>query len=163
MLVGDGQYLAVELLNDEANEKIGSRVFLWQHQKDGGLFSAELFRVDGGVEAQHLLQLGVEEGVQAGQHGGQHRRHRLIARVERRARKPLCLMLGGQLAHVDMRVVTLVVKCRVPVQLAVWNLERFRDLTAMFFHERPPWSEAPAGFPAGAPQCRCGAGFPRSL
>ena len=41
-------------------------IFLGEHDKNGRFRAAELFGIDGSIEAEDLFQLGVKEGVQTG-------------------------------------------------------------------------------------------------
>ena len=94
VLVRHGEDLPVQVLEDQADHEILGLILLREYDEDGGLLVAEGLRIDGGVKAQDLLHLAVQEGVQPGQHRGDHRHHGLLRGVQRSAGKPLGLVVG---------------------------------------------------------------------
>ena len=53
----------MQVLDDEGNHEILGRVLLREYHEDGRLLIAELLSVYGGIKAEDLLHLRVEEGV----------------------------------------------------------------------------------------------------
>ena len=78
VLVRHGEDLPVQLLDDEAHHEEFIGIFLRHHQEQGGLLLAESLRVYSGVEAEQLLHLRIEKGVEPGQGGGHDRGHGLV-------------------------------------------------------------------------------------
>ena len=102
MFVGHGEQLTGESLDHQTRHEILAWVFLGQHQEDGRLPGGEGLGVDGAVEAEDLLQLGVQEGVQPGQHCGHDGGHGLFGGVQRRPGKPTGLVRLRQGIHKDL-------------------------------------------------------------
>ena len=78
VLIRHGEDLPVQLLDDEAHHEEFIGIFFRHHQEQCGLLLAESLRVHGGVEAQQLLHLAVQKGVEPGQGGGHDRGHGLV-------------------------------------------------------------------------------------
>ena len=72
MLVRHGEQLTGEVLDHKSRDEVLGGVFLRQNEKNGALLRGEHLRVDGAVVADDLLQLRVQEGVQAGEDGDDH-------------------------------------------------------------------------------------------
>ena len=97
--------LPVELLDDEAHEKIGGGVLLRHDDEQGVFFPTESLGVDGAAEAEKLLQLGIQKGVETAHSGGENRQHGLLPGVKRRPRHPSRLVFRWELFHEQLEVV----------------------------------------------------------
>ena len=60
VLIGHGEDLPVQVLEDQADHEILGLILLGQYDKDGGFLIAKLLRVKGGVKAEDLLHLRVD-------------------------------------------------------------------------------------------------------
>lgn len=78
VVIGYRQDLPVQLLDDEAHHEELRGIFFRHHQEKSGFFFAEGFGVHGCVEAQQLLHLRIQEGIEPGQGGGHDRCHGLV-------------------------------------------------------------------------------------
>ena len=99
VLVRHGKQFPRQRLYHQTRHKVLGLIFLRQDKEDGGLLRRELLGVGGAVEAQHLLQLRVQEGVEPGQHRGHDGGHGLFGGVQRCTGKPPCLMRVRQPVH----------------------------------------------------------------
>ena len=59
VLVRHGEQFPTQVLDHEPRHEVLGLILLGEHQEDGGLFAGEALGVDGGVEADGLLQFGV--------------------------------------------------------------------------------------------------------
>ena len=64
------EQLTGEVLDHQARHEVLRLILLRQDEEDGGFLRRKLFRVNGTVEAEDLLQLTIEERVEPGQHRG---------------------------------------------------------------------------------------------
>ena len=55
-----------ELLEQQGYHEVGIRVFFWENHIVGTLHLAESFRIHDRIEAEDLLQLGIQEAIQSG-------------------------------------------------------------------------------------------------
>ena len=101
VFIRHGEQLPCQRLDHQACHEIFGLILLRQDQEDSGLLRRKPLGVHGAVKTQHLLQLGVQKGVEARQYRAHDRGHGLVGCVQRRPGKPPCLVLRGQLLHED--------------------------------------------------------------
>lgn len=94
----------VELLDDQADNKILCVVFLRHNKKDGAFPRTEFLCVNGCIKAQYLLQLGIQKSIESGESCGENTLHSLLRRVECRSSKPLCFMRIRQMHLRSMQI-----------------------------------------------------------
>ena len=95
----------MQVLDDEGNHEILGRVLLREYHEDGRLLIAELLSVYGGIKAEDLLHLAVQESVESGEDGGENRGHSLLRRVEGGTGEPLGLVVGRELVQQELELV----------------------------------------------------------
>ena len=99
VLVRHGEQLPRQRLYHQARHEVLGGVLLRQDEEDGGLLCRKLLGVGGAVEAQHLLQLRVQKGVEPGQHRGHDGGHGLLGGIQRCTGKPPGLVYVRQSVH----------------------------------------------------------------
>ena len=105
VLIRHSEDFPVEVLDDEGNHEILGRVLLREYHEDGRLLIAELLSVYGGIKAEDLLHLAVQESVESGEDGGENRGHSLLRRVEGGTGEPLGLVVGRELVQQELELV----------------------------------------------------------
>ena len=99
VLVRHGEQLPCQRLYHQPCHEVLGGVLLRQDEEDSGLLRRKLLGVGGTVEAQHLLQLRVQEGVEPGQHRGHDGGHGLFGGIQRCTGKPPGLVYVWQSVH----------------------------------------------------------------
>ena len=99
VLVRHGEQLPCQRLYHQPCHEVLGGVLLRQDEEDSGLLRRKLLGVGGAVEAQHLLQLRVQEGVEPGQHRGHDGGHGLFGGIQRCTGKPPGLVCIRQSVH----------------------------------------------------------------
>ena len=99
VLVRHGEQLPCQRLYHQPCHEVLGGVLLRQDEEDSGLLRRKLLGVGGAVEAQHLLQLRVQEGVEPGQHRGHDGGHGLFGGIQRCTGKPPGLVYVRQSVH----------------------------------------------------------------
>ena len=94
-----------ESLDHKARHEILAGVFFGEDEENGRLFTGERFGVDGAVEAEDLLQLRIQKGIEPGEDGGHDGHHGLIRTVQSRSSKPPGLMGVRQFVHQNLETV----------------------------------------------------------
>ncbi|CAN4011032.1 hypothetical protein LPJCHP_LPJCHP_11635, partial [Dysosmobacter welbionis] len=77
--------LSRQILDDESRHEVLSGVLFREDQEHGAFLGGEGLRVNGAVEAEHLLQLCIQKGIQPGKHRGHDGGHSLIGGGQRGA------------------------------------------------------------------------------
>lgn len=99
VLVRHGEQFPTQVLDHEPHHEVLGLILLGEHQEDGGLVAGKALSVQRAVEADRLLQLRIQKGVQPGQHCGQHRCHGLFRSVQGCSGEPPGFVLRRQTAH----------------------------------------------------------------
>ena len=92
IFIRHGKQLPRQRLYHQARHEVLGGVLFRQDEEDGGLLRRKLLGIDGAVEAQHLLQLRVQEGVEPRQHCGHDGGHGLLRGVQCGTGKPSCFV-----------------------------------------------------------------------
>ena len=99
VIVRHGEQLPCQRLYHQPCHEVLGGVLLRQDKEDSGLLHRKLLGVGGAVEAQHLLQLRVQKGVEPGQHRGHDGGHGLFGGIQRCTGKPPGLVCIRQSVH----------------------------------------------------------------
>ena len=105
MLVRHRHQFPVELLDNQAHQKVRSGIFLRHYNKQSCLLRAEFLCVHRAAKTQHLLQLRIQKGIEPAHGSGEDAHHGLFTSVQRSSRHPSGFVFRRQLFHQQLKLV----------------------------------------------------------
>ena len=105
MRIRHREQLLAQGLDHQPGHEVFGLIFLRKYQEDGRFLCGKALGVHGAVEAEHLLQLRVQEGVEPGEHGGHDGGHGLLGGGKGGAGEPFGLVLLRQAVHEELELV----------------------------------------------------------